>query len=263
MDKNLTVSVRGLLVTGLVVVALAVAYLLGGSGAGTSPARAAEEPAAPAGAARTVTMSGIGTASAVPDQLAFQLSVGVTRPDLDAALADSSATMKRVVAVLTDGGVDKKDIQTTGLSMNPVYDYPQYGPPVLTGYRVGQRASVLVQDLGKGGRLIGLAVSTGGNGVRVSNLRLQVGDTHAVYAEARKAAVETATAKATEYAEATGQALGDVLTLREVSPSTASSSYPQALADEAAYDRAAKSVVPVSAGEDELVARVQVIWELS
>ena len=40
-----------------------------------------------------------------------------------------------------DAGVARKDVQTTGLSMSPVYDYHPYDPPTLTGYRVSQRAS--------------------------------------------------------------------------------------------------------------------------
>ena len=102
-------------------------------------------------------------------------------------------------------------MQTTGLSMYPEYDYPAYGPPVLTGYRVTQRAQVHVRELAQGGAAVSAAVETGGNGVRVSDIRLEVGDPDAVLEQARDAAVEAATAKAEQYAAATGQALGDVV----------------------------------------------------
>ena len=45
----------------------------------------------------------------------------------------------------------KADVQTTGLSMYPEYDYPAYSPPVLTGYRVTQKAQVHVRELAEGG----------------------------------------------------------------------------------------------------------------
>lgn len=262
MDKNVTVSVRGLMVAGLVVLALALAYFVGA--AGGDAAGASDQTPAPAPAAgqprRTVTMAGVGTTTAVPDQLAFEVSVLLLRDDLDTALADTNALMTRVLTTLRDEGVAKRDIQTTGLSMNPVYDYPAYGGRVFLGYRVGQRVSAAV-DLADGGQVISAAVATGGNGVRVEDLRLQISDPDAVMTEARAAAVEQATAKAEEYAAATGQELGDVVTLTEVAGPRDGyrDSYGQSSRDYKAADLAA---VPIRAGETDLTARVQVVWEL-
>ena len=161
-------------------------------------------------------MVGTGEASAVPDQISFTLSVTARRLDLDDALAASSATTRRVLAELGKHGVEKSDVQTTGLSMNPEYEYHAYEPPTLVGYRVTQRATVKVDELAKGGPAIAAAVEVGGNGVRVSGIRLGIGDPDAVMQRARDAAVESATAKAQQYAAATGQSLGDVVSIREV-----------------------------------------------
>ena len=119
--------------------------------------------------------------------------------------------MERVLAALDDQGVEEADVQTTGLQMYPEYDYPSYGPPVLTGYRVTQRARVVVRELAQGGEAVSTAVETGGNGVRVTDIRLGVSDPEAALGRARDAAVEAATAKAEQYAAATGQTLGEVL----------------------------------------------------
>ena len=73
---------------------------------GAAPANAAEEQSAQATDRRTVVMSGRGEASAVPDRLSFGLSVALTRTDLDVALADTSARMRRVLASLKDYGVE-------------------------------------------------------------------------------------------------------------------------------------------------------------
>ena len=154
----------------------------------------------------------------MPDEVGFGVSVGLTRPDLSTALDDASATMTRVLARPGRLRRRSKDrVQTTGLAMDPVYDYPSYGPPVLRGYRVTQRAA------GDGAAswtapagAITAAVRTGGNAVRVGDIRLLVGDRESVLEQARDAAVAEATAKAEQYAEATGQSLGDVLSLREV-----------------------------------------------
>jgi uncharacterized protein len=261
MDGNVTVSVRSILLTALVALALVVAYLLGGGSGGGTPAQAAEEQPEPAGTPRELTMTGTGEATAVPDQLSFALAVTLTRPDLDDALAAASATTDRVLDVLEDVGVARGDVQTTGLSMSPVYDYDPYEPPTLTGYRVSQRASVLVRELRKGGAAVSAAVESGGNDVRVSDLRLLVGDESAVMKEARAAAVAEATAKAAQYAEASGQALGDVLTLKEVRAKPVPTPvYARGAA--MAYDMRTTKAMTIRAGREKGSVTVQVVWEL-
>ena len=262
MNHTVTVSVRGLLVTAVVLLALLTAYLLGGRG-GTTPTSAQASPAVAERPGRddvrTLRMVGAGEATVVPDQLTFSLSVTDKELALDDALAGSSSTMKRVLAALAHDGVRAADVQTTGLQMHPEYDYPLYGPPVLTGYRVTQRALVRVRELADGGEAVSTAVETGGNGVRVTDIRLGVSDPEAAIGRARDAAVEAATAKAEQYAGATGQALGPVLALRELGNGIPGRS--SALRDvelqAAAYDRVK---LPVRAGRDELSVRVEVVW---
>ena len=263
MNSNVTVSVRGLLVAALVAMALVVAYLLGGSDGATPAAQAADEQSdAPAEPRRLLTMNGTGEAGAVPDQLSFALAVNVTRPDLDEALEAANTTMSRVLGALGEYDVAKSDVQTTGLSMDPVYQYHDYSPPTITGYRVSERASVLVQELKQGGRAVSAAVAAGGNSVRVSNIRLLVGDSDAVMAKARDAAVEEAEAKAQQYAEASGQTLGDVVTLREVQARPLPSRELEAGWLDRDYAANALKAVPIRAGRDEGSITVQVVWEL-
>lgn len=266
MNNNVTVSVRGLLVAAVVAMALVVAYLLGGSDGATTAARAAQaaddENAAPA-QHRVLTMSGTGEAGAVPDQLSFALGVNVTRVDLDQALDAANTSMGRVLGALGEYGVEKGDIQTTGLSMTPVYQYHDYSPPTITGYRVSERASVLVRELKQGGKAVSAAVAAGGNNVRVSDIRLLVGDDDAVMERARDAAVAEATAKAEQYAAASGQTLGEVMTLREVRARPLPSVELQSgyLGRDSAAE--ALTAMPIRAGRDEGSVTVQIVWELS
>lgn len=193
----------------------------------------------------------------MPDQLTFSLSVGLVRYSLRTALADADATMNRVLARLDGLGVRRSDVQTTGLQMNAVYDYHASGPPTLRGYRVSQRAEVLVRDLTRGGRAVTAAVDAGGNDVRVGNIGLRIGDTETLLAQSRKEAVEQATAKAREYADATGQTLGSVLSLREVhasAPAVQSLEFARATLDTVA------KALPIRAGKDRLGVTVRIVW---
>lgn len=264
MNSTVTVSVKGLLVAALTLLALVTAYLLGGAGGGPAPAAATTPTPAPVAVApadaeaRTLRMLGTGTATVVPDQLGFTLSVTNKQPDLDAALGGANATLARVLTRLKELGVKDADVQTTGLQMSPQYDYPAYGPRVLTGYRVTQKARVTVRELADGGRVVSAAIGAGGNSVRATDLRLGLADPEAALARARDAAVAEATAKAEQYAAATGQTLGAVLGLREMSGPGRGGAREEPLMQRATYDSG--SAVPIKAGKDDLDVKVEVLW---
>jgi uncharacterized protein len=260
MDRKLTVDVKSVLIAGLVLLGLLVAYLLGSADDGPGTAAAAAEPADEQ--ARTVVMTGTGKASAVPDQLSFSVSVHLTRRDVSDAMEASNQTMARVLASLKGYGVTKKEMQTTGLSIDPVYRYHDYASPEITGYRVGQSARVTVKELAKAGKAITATVQAGGNAVRVRNISLGISNRESVIEEARDLAVEQATAKASQYADATGQALGSVLSLKEVR-ATQPRSYPyfqNGYGLRGVMDTAARLAVPIRAGEEKLSVTVQVVW---
>jgi uncharacterized protein YggE len=254
---TVTVSVRAMVLAAVAALAVVAAYVVGGAAQGTaSPAPAAADTSTDQ--ARTIQVVGKGTATVVPDQLAFTVTVTARRDALDDALAAANATMGRVLGVLGKQGVAKTDTQTTGLSMNPEYYYPNSGPPVLTGYRVTQRLRVTVTELAQGGSAIS-AVVEAGDGVKVSAIQLVVGDPEAAVAKARDAAVAEAKAKAEQYAAATGASLGDVATIREVS---APANRPQPVFQRAAAYKDLAGAVPIRAGESDLTVRVQVVWSL-
>jgi uncharacterized protein YggE len=151
-------------------------------------------------------------------------------------------------------------VQTTGLSMDPVYDYPSDSAPVLRGYRVSERARVLVDDLKQGGGAVSAAVAAGGNDVRVDDLKLLVGDTDEVLERARDAAVAEARTKADQYAEASGEELGDVVTISEVRTRP----LPTPVEGYGALARVTKDLaaVPIRAGRDEASVTVRIVWDL-
>ena len=254
MNRSVTISAKGVLVALVAVLALLVAYLLGNGG---STAQAAPQTTAATDGPRTLVMTGTGRTVGVPDELTFSLSVGLVRPDLQTALADANATMNRVLATLDRLGVRRSDVQTTGLSMNAVYDYHSFGPPTLRGYHVGQSATVLVRDLSQGGQAVSAAVAAGGNDVRVGHIGLTIADSESLLAQSRAAAVKEATAKAQQYADATGETLGAVLSLREVH---ASPVVPQALRFARSALDTASGAVPIRAGKDRLAVTVRIEW---
>ncbi len=261
MNTSVSVSVRSLLVAMGIVLAVLVGYVLGGPrGAGVPTAAAAAAPANDK-PARSITMTGSGDATGVPDQMSFNLSVGSTADDVATAMDEANKRMSAATRALRQHGVAKKDIETTGLSIDPQYDYVDQRE-VLTGYRVKQSASVLVRSLRDAGTALSAAVSAGGNSSRVSGLTLQIGERDQLLAQAREKAVEEATAKAEQYAEATGQDLGDVVTLSEVKATPARPLDEQYRSADLSALSVTKGTVPIQAGSEKVDVEVSVVWQL-
>lgn len=261
MNSTVSLSVRSIVLALALSLAVVAAFLVGSATHDAAPAAAATTSAGPE---RTITMAGSGDATGVPDQLTFRLSVGSTADDVSTAMDQTTAKVRAAVKALRGHGVQKKDTATAGLSIEPVYVYPDNAPPVLTGYRVRESVTVLVRSLREGGKALSAAIEAGGNSSRVSGLHLKLGDTDALMAKARAAAVADATAKAREYAGAAGQALGDVVTIREVraTPPPVYGDIPMTGSLDA-LRAAAPKAIPIQAGSKTLDVQVSVVWQLA
>jgi uncharacterized protein YggE len=236
--------------------AMVAAYTFGSAPPAPLPAAAGESVPAPS---RTISLRGTGEVVGIPDQLTFRFSVVHRGGDVTTSLTRADAAARRVLTALAREGVARRDVQSTGLSIRPEYDYRSSGPPVLTGYVVTESASVLVRDLARAGAALRAVAEAGGNAVRVHGIGLGIGDREALLTRARDEAVATARDKAEQYAAATGQSLGGVLSLREVTGRPAPSHRGYARAE--ALDAAA-GAVPIRAGSEEVRVTVSVVWQL-
>lgn len=113
------------------VFALAVALSLA-----LAPAAAlAETPPPPA-----ITVSGEGTAAAAPDIAIVTSGVVTSAQSAGAALKANAAAMTKVLAAVKAAGIEDRDVGTTGLGVQPQYDYSTDGSrpraPKLVGYEV-------------------------------------------------------------------------------------------------------------------------------
>jgi len=257
MRTEVTFSVRSLVITAAVTMAVLAAYVLGSTQTGPSTAVAAEEPAAVD--TPSIVMTGTGEVSGTPDQLKFSLSVTTSASDVSTALGSANSATRRVLSAVQEQSVAPEDIQTTGLSINPRYDYNNDGSSTITGYVATESMSVVVRKLPDAGATISAAVSAGGNAVRLHSVRLQVDDEGALLDKARAAAIDEARVKAEQYAAAAGRELGEVTSVREVRVTpTGDRVFSRAYAD-----LAATSAVPIRAGTADLNVTVSVAWSFA
>lgn len=203
----------------------------------------------------SITVSGEGKVFTRPD--IGQVSLSVVGESKTAVEAQSLATasINKATDFLNKKGVDKKDIKTTGYSINPLYDYKE-GERIFRGYEVRQSLEVKIRDIDKAGEILAGVTSAGIN--QVGQLFFTVENPDNIRAEVRKQAIDNAKSKARALAKDLGVRLGDILSFNE--------SYGgiQPIYREAIFAPMGKggSAPEVPVGENEIVVTVSLVYEI-
>lgn len=220
-------------------------------------ALAAASAQAQTAAPTTLTVVAEAAVQAVPDVADIGAGVVTMATEASAALAANADKMSRVVAALRKAGVQERDIQTSGLNLQPQYRYEANQPPVLTGYVVSNRVSVTLRDLRQAGKIIDTLVSEGANQVDGPNFR--VDKPEPLMDQARAEAVKIGRARAELYAKAANMKVKRIASMSELGtapPVPFPMPAPRAMAMEAKADS------PIAPGELRLAATLTMIFEL-
>jgi len=229
--------------------ALAVAF---GPALTMRPARAVDPATTPE---HTISVSGIGRITTVPDVADVHVGVMITRTKVRDAQSAAATAMQAVIAALRKAGIADKDVQTTSLSLQPVYTYPSNGnAPRLTGYQIVNAVQATVRKLDTISDVIGGALAAGAT--TLDGITFRVDDPSAAEAQAREAAMKNARAKADALAKAAGVSITGVSSISEQSgPVPVPMPYNTA---GAALDKAAST--PVQVGTNEVDVSVSVVY---
>ncbi|MEN8581443.1 SIMPL domain-containing protein [Burkholderia sp. RS01] len=170
---------------------------------------------------RTVTVTGTGTAEAVPDQLTISVGVECRRENAGEAFTAAGAASAAVATALRGHGVDHRDISTSGLNVRADVIWQEGQGQKVTGYVASSVLSVRLRNVAAAAESIAAAVEAGGNDVRLDGLQLGFTDAAAVTASAREAAWQDAASSAAQFAALANAELGDVVTVSEHPASSA------------------------------------------
>lgn len=206
----------------------------------------------------TLTVSGEGTASAVPDMASLTSGVVSEGKTAREALDANSASVAAMIAAIKAAGVEARDISTSGFSVHPQYAPPKKDSseaPRITGYQVTNSVTVRARDLGKLGGLLDALVTNGAN--QINGLSFSVAKPEALEDAARVAAVKDARRQAELVAEAS-----DVRLTRIVSIDINGGVRPMPRVMMAASMMQKADSVPVEAGETEVRAGVSITFEI-
>ncbi len=195
----------------------------------------------------TVTTTGHGVVTVVPDEASVSAGVHTQADSAAAALAQNAKLMSSVIAALkTAGG---SNLQTQQVSL-----YPQTNDQnQVTGYVADNSVSAEAKIAGAGA-LIDAAVAAGAN--NVSGPTLDVSDRDARYRDALGKAVADARAKAAALAGAGGFGVGPVSSVTEQTAAAPAPVYEAVVAGKSA-------ATPIEPGTQDVTADVTVTFRIT
>lgn len=205
----------------------------------------------------TVTVGGVGHATADPATMRADVAASAVRGTLVEALAASEAAAAAIRAVLARRGVTAADATTAGLTVHPEHEWRGEGQPALVRYRSEHRLQVRLRDLATAGEVLGEALAAAGDDVQLGGVGFEAGDEPGLRARAREAAWVDARSSAEQYAALAGRRLGAVLTVDEPG-----SEVPPGPRPMFASRQVAESAIAVEPGAVAVSTAVQVRWEL-
>ncbi|MBY3233182.1 SIMPL domain-containing protein [Rhizobium laguerreae] len=208
-----------------------------------------------------ISVTGDGESSVAPDMAVVNLAVVKQAKTAREALDENNKAMNDVLAALKSGGIAERDLQTSGFSIQPQYNYPQpvdgqQQQPQLIGYQTINSVTVRLRDLAKLGAVIDQSVSLGIN--QGGEIQFTNDKPDAAFEEARKAAVADAVKRAKTLSEAAGVKLGRILEINENVPRA----MPQPVYRATMMKEASDAAVPVQGGENNYNVSVTVTFAI-
>lgn len=204
---------------------------------------------------RTITITGEGEVKSAPDEAYLSAGVTTQAHSAAAALAANTRAMNAVFETLRKAGVDDKDMQTSGFSVQPQYSNDK-GPQRITGYEVSNTVSVTVEKLAALGATLDALVSSGAN--NIGDISFGFRDSKNLMQKARTAAVDDAMARAQVIAKVAGVVLGPIT----ISENSGSIAPPRPMYRMMATAGLAEAPAPVATGQETLTDSVSITWEI-
>ena len=211
-----------------------------------------------------LTVNAQGKSTRSPDLAVFSAGVTTQAQTASAALGDNSRSMSGVVTALKRQGIAARDIQTSNLSLSPVYAPPKRQPDgsfedsrQIIGYQASNTVTVRQRKLEDFGKVIDTLVAAGAN--QVNGPSFAIDEPAAALDEARADAIKTARQRAELYARAAGLRVARILSISE----SGGYSPPSPVMYRRMASAEAAPPPPVEAGELELTADIAVQFELA
>lgn len=158
-------------------------------------------------------INAVGEVTRVPDVAIITAGVVTRSATATGAIQDSAERMQKVLAALKRAGINEGDIQTSSVSLNPEYRYPENQSPQLTGYSATNQLTIKFRDIRSSGKILDALVGEGAN--QINGPSLTIDKPEAALDEARANAVRVGRARAEQYARSLGLRVVRVVSVSE------------------------------------------------
>ena len=203
-----------------------------------------------------LSVSAQAEARRVPDVATISAGVVTQAADANAAMRANATQMDKVMAAIRAAGIAERDIQTSGVNLNPQYKYVDNQAPAITGYQASNTVNLKVRDIARLGKVLDALVASGAN--QVNGPSFEIDQPEAAYDEARRGALEKAQARAAMYAKTLGLRVRRIVSISE----GGGFQPPMPMPMMAMARGKAEADTAVSPGETTLGANLDVVFEL-
>jgi uncharacterized protein len=214
----------------------------------------------------TITVTGTGVATGVPDEIQIVLGVTTLGPNATQVLLQNSANMTNAInAIEKNVGINNSDIQTVNFNFNPTY---AEGTNTINGYQASNQIQINLQgsQVSLLDPVINAAVNAGANTIQ----SIQYVLSNSLQAKLQNDALVGAIQSANQTAQLSAKSEGlNVVGIQSVTILGNNSPQPYDFAGEAAPMYTVESSatvnynVPISPGQTQYSMEVQVIYLLS
>ncbi|RIJ42031.1 SIMPL domain-containing protein [Pontibacter oryzae] len=202
-----------------------------------------------------VNVSGIGEVKVQPNEVLVNLGVETREKTLDAARKETDKKAAAIINYLKKQGIDAKDIQTSYVTLQPIYNSGEYGRTSPDFYQAQKNMTVRIKKIEKFDATLSGLYEIGAN--HVNGVQFQVSDVEKYKTEARKKAVANAREKANLLTSELGAKLGRVYAISESGGNGGPRPmYKMAMMESASYDSSGGS--SIAGGEIVITANVDV-----
>jgi uncharacterized protein len=201
----------------------------------------------------TVDVSGEGTVTVVPDQVAISVRVEHEGNNPKEVKQMNDRTVNDVFQYLKKAGIDEKYVKTEYINLNKNYDYNKK----TYSYVANQTISIQLKDLSQYESVMNGLLETGIN--RINGITFSSSKAPQLESQARVKAIQQAKLKAEEYVAALGQTIGKAIHISEFQ----NVSNPMPMYKSAMMMSDSEGSQTIAPGEMEIKVQVNVSFELN
>ncbi|MFC6839728.1 SIMPL domain-containing protein [Xanthomonas theicola] len=193
-------------------------------------------------------------AKRAPDVATLSAGVVTQASDGAAAMRQNAEQMTKVLAAVRAAGIADRDVQTSGVSLNPQYKYADNQAPQITGYQASNTVNLKVRDVAKLGKVLDALAAQGAN--QINGPTFEIDDPEPLYEQARGDALKKAQVRAQAYAKSLSLRVRRIVSISEGGGGVRPVPMMRAMAMKAEMD------TPVAAGQSSVSINLDVVFEL-